>query len=122
VGKALLAWAYPTDEAAGAWFARWAPLARPTKRTISSAARLAEQLALVREQGYALDVEENEAGVLCAAVPIFLGRPVPAAVVSVTVLSTRADRRRLTELGEYLGSVAAEWNFPTLEVQCQSVP
>ena len=122
VGKALLAWAYPTGEAAGAWFARWAPLARPTKRTVSSAARLAEQLALVREQGYALDVEENEIGVLCAAVPIFLGRPVPAAAVSVTMLSTRADRRRLTELGEYLGSVAAEWNFPTLEVQCQSVP
>jgi len=122
VGKALLAWAYPTGEAAGAWFARWAPLARPTKRTISSAARLAEQLALVREQGYALDVEENEVGVLCAAVPIFLGRPVPAAAVSVTVLSTRADRRRLTELGEYLGSMAAEWNFPTLEVQYQSVP
>jgi len=60
--------------------------------------------------------------VLCAAVPIFLGRPVPAAAVSVTVLSTRADRRRLTELGEYLGSVAAEWNTPRLEVQCQSVP
>lgn len=109
VGKALLAWTYPTDQAAKAWAERWAPLISKTKRTVSSPAQLAEQLAKVREQGYAIDFEENELGVRCAAVPIFLGRPVPDAAVSVTVLSTRADQRRLAELGEYLRTVTAEW-------------
>ena len=34
VGKALLAWTYPTDEAVRAWAAQWEPLPRPTRRTV----------------------------------------------------------------------------------------
>jgi IclR family transcriptional regulator, acetate operon repressor len=109
VGKALLAWTHPTDEAISTWAARWAPLPAPTQRTITGAVKLAGQLAQVRERGYAMDLEENETGVCCAAVPIFLGRPVPAAAVSITVLSTRAKPGRLAELGQYLRKVAAEW-------------
>ena len=59
VGKALLAWTYPTDEAIRAWTVRWEPLPRPTKRTVRSAAQLADELARVRKQGYAIDVDEN---------------------------------------------------------------
>jgi IclR family transcriptional regulator, acetate operon repressor len=110
MGKALLAWTYPTGEAVRAWAAQWEPLPRPTRRTVKSAAHLADELAVVREQGYALDVEENEVGVRCAAVPVFLGRPVPAAAVSVTLLGSRAELRRLSELGEYLRSAAADWS------------
>jgi IclR family acetate operon transcriptional repressor len=110
VGKALLAWTYPTDEAAAAWATIWAPLPGPTRRTITSAAKLAEELALIRQQGYALDLEENETGVRCAAVPVFLGRPVPVAAVSVTMLGSRADAGRLAELGNYLRRIAAEWS------------
>ena len=109
VGKALLAWTYPTDAAVKAWAAQWEPLSRPTKRTVRSAAHLADELAEIRALGYAIDIEENEANVRCAAVPIFLGQPVPAAAVSVTLLGVRAERRRLAELGEYLRRVAAEW-------------
>jgi IclR family acetate operon transcriptional repressor len=110
VGKALLAWTYPTDEAIKAWATIWSPLRAPTRRTITSASRLAEELALVRQRGYALDLEENEPDVRCAHVPIFLGRPVPAAAVSVTMLGTRAEAGRLTELGGYLSRTAAEWS------------
>jgi IclR family acetate operon transcriptional repressor len=110
VGKALLAWTYPTDEAIKAWAAQWEPLPRPTKRTVKSAARLAEELAAVRQRGYAIDIEENEVDVRCAAVPIFLGKAVPAAAVSVTLLGARAEPRRLTELGEYLRRAAADWS------------
>ncbi len=110
VGKALLAWTYPTDEAARAWAAQWEPLPRPTKRTVRSAAQLADELAQVRTRGYAIDVEENEVGVRCAAVPIFLGRPSPAAAVSITLLGSRAESRRLNELGEYLRTVVADWS------------
>src|SRR5580700_6812677 len=110
VGKALLAWTYPTDEAIRAWTLRWEPLSRPTKRTVRSAAQLADELARVRKQGYAIDVDENEVGVRCAGVPIFLGRPVPAAAVSITLLGARAEVRRLHELGQYLRSVVADWS------------
>ena len=110
VGKALLAWTYPTDEAIGAWAARWEPLPRLTTSTVRSAAQLADELARVRERGYALDVEENEVGVRCVGVPVFLGRPVPAAALSITLLGARAEVRRLHELGEYLRAVVADWS------------
>ncbi|HTS96161.1 MAG TPA: hypothetical protein VMI33_06035 [Streptosporangiaceae bacterium] len=42
--------------------------------------------------------------------PIFLGRPVPAAAVSITLLGARAEVRRLHELGEYLRRVVADWS------------
>ncbi len=64
----------------------------------------------MREQGYALDMEENEIGVRCAAVPIFLGRQVPAAAVSMTLLGSRAEVRRLHELGKYLRDVVDDWS------------
>lgn len=110
VGKALLAWTYPSDEAIRAWVAQWEPLPRPTERTATSWDQLAGELAGVRERGYALDMEENEVGVRCAAVPIFLGTAVPAAAVSVTVLGFRADHRRLSELGQYLRANTADWS------------
>jgi len=115
VGKALLAWTYPTDQAVQAWATVWAPLEARTRRTITSVRRLADELAQVRQRGYALDLEENETGVRCAAVPIFLGRPVPVAAVSVTVLGTRAEADRLAELGSYLSKTATEWSQVPLE-------
>ena len=110
VGKALLAWTYPTDDAVRAWAALWAPLKAVTPSTITSVPRLAEELALVRERGYAVDVEENEIGVRCAAVPIFLGRSVPATAVSVTMLGARAEAGRLAEVGDFLRRTVAEWS------------
>ncbi|NUR92067.1 MAG: IclR family transcriptional regulator, partial [Nonomuraea sp.] len=84
VGKALLAWTYPTDEAIKAWAAGYGPLAVRTRHTITQPAKLAAHLARVRQRGYALDLEENEPGVRCVAAPIFLGRTAPVAAVSVT--------------------------------------
>ena len=87
------------------------PLPAPTHRTVASVSKLAAQLAEVRHRGYALDIEENETGVRCAAVPIFLGRPSPAAAVSITVLGARAEPPRLAELGGYLTRTVAEWSL-----------
>lgn len=110
VGKALLAWTYPTDEAIRAWAAQWGPLVARTPRTITSPGKLAGQLTAVRRQGYAVDIEENKAGVRCAAVPVFVGHAVPAAAVSTTLLGTKAGLTRLSELGEFLGTALAEWS------------
>lgn len=109
VGKALLAWTYPAEEQLRDWAARCPSLAPRTASTITSVPRLTAELALVRERGYALDIEENETGVRCAAIAIFLGRDVPVAAVSVTVLGARAAPERLAELGEFLRRTTTEW-------------
>ncbi|MFC4052227.1 IclR family transcriptional regulator [Actinomadura syzygii] len=107
VGKALLAWTYPTDEAIKLW-ASTQDLRAVTRNTITSPARLAEEMAAIRERGYALDLEENEEGVRCAAVPVFLGRGVPSAGVSVTAPKDRFPKGRLTEVAVRLQAVLAE--------------
>ncbi|MFF5209053.1 IclR family transcriptional regulator [Streptosporangium sp. NPDC000396] len=108
VGKALLAWTYPTDEAIKAWAAQYGPLAAPSRNTITNPAKLAAHMAQVRERGYALDLEENEPGVRCVAVPVFMGRSTPLASVSVTALKDRMPPARFEELGEALCRMVAE--------------
>ena len=64
-------------------------LPRRTENTITDIEELKKHLELIREQGYALDDEENEKGVKCLAAPIRdLSGEVEAAI-SISVLSTR---------------------------------
>jgi DNA-binding IclR family transcriptional regulator len=60
------------------------PLVKKTPKTITQKAHLREHLALVREHGVAIDLEENLSGVTCLAAPIFdhAGRVVAALSVS----------------------------------------
>jgi IclR family acetate operon transcriptional repressor len=108
VGKALLAWTYPTDEAIQLWTSAHAPLAARTRHSLTSPARLTEEMRRVRERGFALDMEENEDGVRCAAVPVFLGRTAPVAGISVTAPKDRFPRARLDEAATALRRIVAE--------------
>ncbi|WP_214408728.1 IclR family transcriptional regulator [Sphaerisporangium fuscum] len=108
VGKALLAWTYPTDEAIKAWAERYGPLASRTRNTITSPAKLAAHLAQVRQRGYATDLEENETGVRCVAVPVFMGKTVPVAALSLTALKDRMPPARTEELGYALREAVTE--------------
>ncbi|MCW2912698.1 MAG: IclR family transcriptional regulator [Actinomycetia bacterium] len=108
VGKALLAWTYPTDEAIRLWASAHDPLSARTRHSITSTARLVEEMQRIREQGYALDLEESEEGVRCAAVPIFLGRTTPMAGLSITAPKDRFPRSRLTEAAETLRGIVIE--------------
>ncbi|MFI6977023.1 IclR family transcriptional regulator [Embleya sp. NPDC050154] len=109
VGKALLAWTYPTDEALRAWATPRLPLRAATRHTLTSVPKLAAELEEVRGRGYATDLEENELGLRCVAVPLFLGRSAPAAAISVTGLKSRMTSARMAELAEALRSRVAEW-------------
>lgn len=106
VGKALLAWTYPTDEAIRLWADAHAPLAARTRHSITSPAGLAEEARTIRGRGYALDMEESEDGVRCAAVPVFLGRATPVAGISVTAPKDRFPKARLAEAAEILRDLA----------------
>ncbi len=63
--------------------------------------RFREAVAAARTNGYAVEQEENEAGICCVAVALVrpAGRPV---AVSITGPVTRMDRARLDELGRLL--------------------
>ncbi len=97
VGKLLLAWTLPDDAAVATW-ARQGPLERRTPRTKVAAEELCAELAAVREQGCAVDDQENEEGVNCVAVPVFLtSATTPSGAVSVSALAYRTPLSSLVE-------------------------
>jgi DNA-binding IclR family transcriptional regulator len=68
VGKALVAF-LPGDQFAEVITAK--RFARHNENTIVTIASLKKELAKIRDQGYALDNEEDELGVRCIGVPVF---------------------------------------------------
>ncbi|MEU7900136.1 IclR family transcriptional regulator [Nonomuraea sp. NPDC049152] len=97
VGKLLLAWALPDDAAVAAW-AREVALERRTPRTKVTVEELCAELAAVRERGCAVDDQENEVGVNCVAVPVFLtSATTPSGAVSVSALAYRTSLPSLVE-------------------------
>ncbi|MCL2540989.1 MAG: IclR family transcriptional regulator [Nocardioidaceae bacterium] len=90
VGKVLLAHA-PTEVQRQVLEA---PLRRFTRYTVTTAARVAQQLEQVRADGYATTVEEMSAGACSVAVPISVDDEVVAAVGFV-VPDLRRTRPRL---------------------------
>jgi len=89
VGKLLLAYALADDDAVTAWV-RDRHLAQHTPRTLTSAEALAAELRTIRANGYAVDDQENEPGIVCLAVPVFLTSPArPSGAVSVSAPVSR---------------------------------
>jgi DNA-binding IclR family transcriptional regulator len=102
LGKALLAHSAPSllaEVGATGW-------ARRTPNTLQSLTDLEAQLVAVRENGYALDDEESDLGLRCAAAPIFNHAGLPIAAISVTTLSSRVTSEALRQLGFELGQAA----------------
>jgi IclR family transcriptional regulator, KDG regulon repressor len=77
-------------------------LAKHTVHTIVDKAALHEQLAEIRNNGYAFDLEENELGITCIAAPIFdhTGKVVAAASISGPTMRMTTER-----LGELQGHI-----------------
>jgi IclR family acetate operon transcriptional repressor len=97
VGKLLLSRTLPDLASVEAWIGD-RTLANPTARTASTAAELHAQLVVVRELGYSVDDQENEPGVNCLAVPIFLTSPTePSGAVSISALAYRTPLQTLVD-------------------------
>jgi IclR family acetate operon transcriptional repressor len=95
VGKLLLAHVLTEDKAVRAWV-RKEKLERRTDQTITTADRLCAELATIRTQGYATDNQENEQGVNCIALPVFLNSPTsPSGAISVSGLFYRTPLESL---------------------------
>jgi DNA-binding IclR family transcriptional regulator len=91
LGKLLLSFEL-LDEPAVAAYAEAHPLERRTDSTITTVPALHKDLEAIRARGYSIDNEENEGGVGCVALPIFIGPgPKPSGAVSVTSLLQRTS-------------------------------
>jgi DNA-binding IclR family transcriptional regulator len=90
VGKILLAFA-PAEVREAVLSA---PLRRFTPYTVTTAARLAEQLDRARAEGYATTVEEMSPGACSVAVPIIVDAA-PVAAIGIVVPDLRRTRTRL---------------------------
>jgi IclR family transcriptional regulator, KDG regulon repressor len=71
---------------------------RHTDKTITAKDEFLKELAQVKQKGYALDLEENEYGIRCIAVPIFdhVGKVIAA--VSVSGPTIRMTDERIEQL------------------------
>jgi len=69
------------------------PMKPFTSKTVTDARQLAQQLATVREQGYALDSEEITRGIICIAAPVFGPNEDIICAISVTFPAYLAEER-----------------------------
>ena len=103
LGKAMLAF-IPCEQWASHLPQRLEPR---THRTLTSHSALAQQLAAVRQQGYAVDEQENEEGAKCVGAPIFNGQGRIHAAISVSGPVTRLTEAVTCALSAALVQTAA---------------
>lgn len=94
VGKVLLS--HFTDEELNKFY-KGKSLSKRTENTITDAAQLKEHLKIVRNQGYAIDDEENEKGVRCVGAPIFNRTGNPVAAISISGPAFRVTKKKILE-------------------------
>jgi len=112
VGKLLLAHALPDDDAVRAW-AEGRTFERRTPATITTVDGLVAALAQVRRDGFALDDEENEPGIVCIAVPAYLmSAATPSGAVSVSAVRFRTPLESLRDAVEEIRAVVAGAGAP----------
>ena len=99
IGKVLIAWlGEPVLNALleGYQYTTYTP------STLASREELMAALAQTREQGFALDSEENEQGVRCLAVPVWNHESRVIAALSLSTLTSRVDDAELANFREQL--------------------
>ncbi len=107
VGKAMLAYLSP-DEVAS--ILERTKMTAYTNRTITTRAALKATLDQVRAQGFAIDDEELEEGLVCVAVPILNSAGYPIAAISVSGPKQRMTEERVNAICEELKTQAAAMN------------
>jgi DNA-binding IclR family transcriptional regulator len=81
-------------------------LPRRTARTITSPEILKLHLAEIVERGYALDDEENDAGVRCISAPVFNGAGEPVGCVGIDGPSVRLTESRIATMAQSVTDAA----------------
>lgn len=79
-----------------------------SRKTITDEASLRKHLAIVREQGYALDDEEGHEGVICLGAPIFNKEHMPFAAMSLSMPKVRTSKKSLEAMIRKLPKLAIQ--------------
>jgi IclR family acetate operon transcriptional repressor len=96
-GKCLLAWGMAEVPAA---------LPRRTERTITTPADLGAHLAVIREQGFAFDDEENDIHTRCISAPVFGPGGTPVGCIGIDAPSVRLTLDRVPGAAAHVVAVA----------------
>ncbi|HLS74395.1 MAG TPA: IclR family transcriptional regulator C-terminal domain-containing protein [Actinomycetaceae bacterium] len=111
-GKLLLSHLLITPEQVADWV-REAPLVRRTPATLTGAEELHAELSATRRRGYGIDDQENEPGVNCIALPVYLTTPNhPSGAISVSGLTYRMPIRELTDRVEEMRAILGPLGAP----------
>lgn len=102
LGKAILAF-LPPDERKS-YFHR--PLHERTGRTMIDRAELERQLGRIQVQGYAVEMGENEDGLMCVGVPVLDDAGYPLAAISLTAPVGRFGRGIPSAVGTRLADMS----------------
>jgi len=105
IGKAILA-GLSNDEVDE--FGRRADLVRRTPATITDVEGLLADVAAIRRRGWAIDLEENEVGILCVGAGVRDHTGAVTAALSVSQLKSDQDGIALDALGPMVAAAAAE--------------
>lgn len=105
VGKSILAF-LPDEEMAAVWNST--AVKAFTDRTITELDKMRLEAAVIREQGFALDLEEHEEGVRCIAAPILDANGRPVAAISLSAPANRLDEARIEQLAPLVLKAAKE--------------
>ena len=81
-------------------------LLQVTPKTITTQEALEQELALVRQKGFAVDDEENEFGVCCIASPVFDVAGVTTAAIGISGPTVRVYGEHINSLGQIVKETA----------------
>ena len=83
-------------------------LIHSTPNTIVDLSKLEEELAEIKQQGYAIDNEEWETGIRCVAVPVFTGKNTVFGAISVSGPAGRLPQDSDCEIAELISEGATK--------------
>lgn len=117
LGKVMLAFR-PAAEVDG--YLRQVDLIPHTPNTLVDPAELVRHLADVREQGYAVDLEEYAEHLECVAAPVLDDRGVAVAGISISRLAVPGERDFVSVAAEVVRAARALRTFVTMSVDARS--
>ena len=92
---------------------------RFTPSTICSQEELTRELVQIRRDGFALDREDHEPGIICVAVPVLSGSRQMIGAISITRTSARTALGKLKKFvpdlqkaASAIATAAEYWRFP----------
>ncbi len=109
LGKALLMHRLRDLGAVQDYVAQYGPLPAKTAHTLTTAELLDAAFREGRERGFAMDLQENDLGIVCIAFPLFLDSPsIPAGALSISAVSSRTSPEELIAQADRVREIVTE--------------